>query len=102
MPEKLTRRTMFFKASVFNLPGKFTPVKVGMKNDNAVPEKLKDGSEIQMFQVSVSLPEINEVGKLFNDKKPPDEESDNQVIDVRRHRNAYLPRVLQVLNHCRY
>ena len=44
VPEKLTRGTMFFKASVFNLPGKFTPVKVGMKNDNAVPEKLKDGS----------------------------------------------------------
>ena len=68
---KITGRMMFDKASVFDLPGKLTPVEVGMKRDDAVPD-------------------INEVRKLFENKKPTNDESDDQVIDVRRHRNVYI------------
>ena len=70
--KNLMRRAMFYKASVFNLPGKFTPVEVGMKRADAVPD-------------------TNEVRKLF-DKKPTDDESDHEGIDVHvhRHRLAFL------------
>ena len=62
---------MIYKASVFDLPGKLTPVEVGMKRDDAVPD-------------------INEVRNVFENKKPTNDESDDQVIDVRRHRNVYI------------
>merc|ERR1719376_1185255 len=77
---------MFYKASVFNLPGKLAPVEVGVENDDAVPEKLKDESEFEMFKVSP--PGINEVGKLFEIKKLAKDESDDKLIDVHRQRLA--------------
>ena len=48
VPENLTSRIMIYKASVFNLPGKFTPVEIGIKNDDAVPDKLK-GEQVQNY-----------------------------------------------------
>ena len=82
---------MIYRASVFNLPGKFKPLEaqeVGMENDDAVPEKLKGESKLQVLQVS--LPEINEVIKLFEIKKPTNDEGDDKVIDVDRTANLQL------------
>ena len=84
---------MFDKASVFDLPGKFTSGKLGMKrfmNIQARKRKLKilDYSELKMFQVY--LPDVKEAKELFDDKKPPDRESDNEVVDVQRHGLTYM------------
>ena len=37
-----------------------------------------------------AVPDINEVRNVFENKKPTNDESDDQVIDVRRHRNVYI------------
>ena len=94
---------MFDKASVFDLPGKFTSGKLGMKrfmNIQARKRKLKilDYSELKMFQVY--LPDVKEAKELFDDKKPPDDESDGKVVDVHRHRLAYMELGLNKESSC--
>ena len=100
---KMTGRMMFDKASVFDLPGKFTSGKLGMKrfmNIQARKRKLKilDYSELKMFQVY--LPDVKEAKELFDDKKPPDDESDGKVVDVHRHRLAYMELGLNKESSC--
>ena len=41
-----------------------------------------------MFQVY--LPDVKEAKELFDDKKPPDDENDDKVIDVHKQRIANL------------
>ena len=100
---KMIGRMMFDKASVNDLPGKFTSGKLGMKrfmNIQARKRKLKilDYSELKMFQVY--LPDVKEAKELFDDKKPPDDESDGKVVDVHRHRLAYMELGLNKESSC--
>ena len=91
---KITGRMMFDKASVFDLPGKFTSGKLGMKrfmNIQARKRKLK---------ILDYLPDVKEAKELFDDKKPPDDESDGKVVDVHRHRLAYMELGLNKESSC--
>ena len=88
------KRGMFYKASVFDPPEKFKSGKFGkrkLRNIQARKGKSKipkDNSKLKMFQVY--LPDVKEAKELFDDKKPPDRESDNEVVDVQRHGLTYM------------
>ena len=68
VPENLTRRIMIYKASVFNLLGKFTPVLVGLSKDlreavkqtkhwdDAVPDELRSKWVGNFLKVETLLP----------------------------------------------
>ena len=99
-----TGTMMFSKASVFDLPRKFTSRKSGMKrfrNIQARKRKLKifkDYLKLKMFKDY--LPDVKEEKELFDDKKPPDDESDGKVVDVHRHRLAYMELGLNKESSC--
>ena len=69
-------------------------------NNQARKRKLKilDYSELKMFQVY--QPDVKEAKELFDDKKPPDDESDGKVVDVHRHRLAYMELGLNKESSC--
>ena len=49
---------------------------------------LKDDLKFKMFQTSI--PDMKQVKKLFGNKKPTNDESEDKVVDVHRHKVANL------------
>ena len=104
VPKKLKRRTIFSKLALdFDLPGKFTPVedfKWGMVFEKSYEiltrghpvslhtrvENVQDRSEFSKYVISPTKFKLDKVDKLFDNKKPTNDESLEEDIDDLRHR----------------